>query len=899
MPFTIRCLGILIIVFSVSKISTQSLSVAQWADRQSKTSAIRWYYPRDLSEIKLPDELSSTKDFTSIENILNNSNLAIVQYTDNQYVIISSEQARTTLQEWKEIKENAREIQDAANRASRSAKIIGVKRSMASNSQLILNGTITESKNHQPVIGATISVNQGTKGAVTDEDGKYKLQLKPGLYALKIESLGMNMEEQSIMMYDHGTLDFQLSENATTLREVVVTEKTQDQNVKSLITGIEQLTTKEIKKLPSFMGEVDVLKSLITLPGVSTVGEGVGGVNVRGSTPDYNLIIEDEMMFFNPTHALGFFSLFSPDIVEDVKLYKGFMPAKYGGRISSVIQTSSKQVNKEEFHAKAGLGLLSSRVFVEGPLNKGKTGFYIGSRFSYANWLLKQVNLPDVQKSRVAFDDLELKVDHSLSSTSNIGVQVYRGQDNLTFSDIAKFGYGNEAYSIYHKKVFGTNANLTTRAIYGSYHSNLGDLKQFNPSIFSTGIHYLKLKSDLVWEKTKSTLINFGIEAIQYDVNPGKFTPDGSASQAPVRSTHSDQGIEFGMYGGLEQKLNDRLSFIVGLRLSGFAAMGPATINTYKENSLITDGIIKDSLKYNAGQIIKSYVYPEPRISFNYQLSPSGSIKLGYNRTVQYLSLISNTIAATPVDFWKLSGKYISPQRANTVSLGYYKNFANNLWETSIEGYIRTVDGILEYKDFPNLLINNHLETELLPARARAYGIELSIEKKIGAMTGRLGYTYSRSLRQTYSADKDLNINNGDWYAATYDKPNDANLLLNFNVNQRINFSTHFVYNTGRPLTVPEANYTVWNLISIPQYSERNQYRIPSYFRADAALNIFPSYRKNQLYKSSWAISVYNIFGVRNPYSVYFNQKPFQSILAYRLAILGSVFPSINYNLEF
>lgn len=896
MPLRTSLPFILLVFFSV-QLAGQNTSIAQFAN--SKTSGIHWFYSNQIAGVNVQDEIKASADISRIEEILNKANLSIIRYTPAQYIIVRSDQMHTSIKEWRDIKQADRELINATNNATAATRMIGSKGAPLHQGLASIKGIVRESSSGKPAVGATVQVLQTQKGAVTDVNGAYELQLKPGPYVIRINSLGMSAEEIPVILQGDGNLNVKLEEDATRLGEVVVTEKAVDHNVTSLITGIEQLTTKEIKKLPSFMGEVDVLKSLITLPGVSTVGEGVGGVNVRGSTPDYNLIIEDDIMFFNPTHALGFFSLFNPDITEDIKLYKGYIPAKYGGRISSVIQTTSRAVNKENWNAKLGLGLLSSRAFVELPLDKGKTAIMVGGRISHANWFLKQINVPDVQKSKVAFADLEIKLDHSLSPTSNIGVQVYKGYDDLTFSDLAKFNYGNEAYSIYHKKVFGTKVNLITRAVLGGYNSELGDLLKFNPSLFKTSIGYKKLKSDLTWQKTAGSFLNFGVEAIQYTVNPGAFSPDGPNSQAFTRTTSKDHGIEAGIYAGLEQKLSDQLSISGGVRVSTFLAQGPKTINKYKDGSLINDDIVVDSSKYNSGQIIKTFFNIEPRLSVNYRLSPSSSIKLGYNRTAQYLSLISNTVAATPVDFWKLADYYIPPQRANTVSLGYYKNFNQNIWETSIEIYARNIDGVFEYKDFPNLLINNHLETELLPTRARAYGLELSIEKKIGSATGRLGYTYSRSLRQTFSPNKDLNINNGDWYAATYDKPNDVNLLLNFNVSQRINFSTHFVYNTGRPLTAPEANYGVWNLVNIPQYSQRNQYRIPDYFRADAALNVFPSYKKDQKFKGSWALSVYNIFGIRNAYSVYFNQKPFQSILAYRLAILGSIFPSINYNIEF
>ncbi|MEZ4896382.1 MAG: TonB-dependent receptor [Saprospiraceae bacterium] len=834
---------------------------------------------------------------TSFNAWLREKGLTCIAYNEETWIVVAYADAERSLEAWKR-RNKLLEAISAQPSDQVSATVIGaIQSGEAAKGQLTLTGIVRDEETGETIIGATIIPQQGGDPTVSDVDGTFTLQLPVGENRLTVQSIGMEEKEIPIVMAGEGELDVFLHRASLQLEEVVVSEKAADQNLRSLTMGIEQLNMKEIAKLPAFLGEFDVIKSLISLPGVSTAGEGVGGINVRGGNIDQNLIIQDDIIYFNPSHALGFFSLFHPDLVDDVKLFKGNIPAKYGGRLSSVLSTGMRTGSKEEWTIKAGLGIMSSKLALEGPLVNNKTSIILGGRISYINWILGLVNLPDVQDSRVSFSDFQGKLDHRLNNKSSIGLEGYQGSDYLRFANEARFNYGTRSLAAYYNTLIGNRANLNTKLIYGNYYSDLGDLKILNPSVFKTGIEYVKGRSELVFQKNQRATWVGGIEATRYQVNPGILGPDNDESAVVKEETPREQGIEGALYLETEQRFSDLFSFSAGLRFSGFILQGPKRVRNYAGPDQLYDEAT-DTTSYAKGATVASYFGLEPRVSMNYRMNETSSLKLGATRTYQYLSLISNTVAATPVDFWKLADSYLKPQRADGISLGYYRNFKNNEWETSAEVYYKVLQNVPEYRDFPDLLGNEFLETELVPAEGQNYGLELSIKKNLGLLTGRLSYTYSRAIRRVNTGIPELDVNRGGWYPSYFDKPHDITTLLNFNIMQRLSLNVSFTYSSGRPITAPTGKYTDWHVVSVPIYSDRNQYRIPDYYRMDVSANLFPGYRKDRRLKSSWSLSVYNLLGRKNAYSIYFRQKPFQSLSTYRLAVLGSIFPSITYNLE-
>lgn len=855
---------------------------------------------RALSGDKLQFTWDRNKDLHSeFNHWLESLGLTCIVYNANTWIVVSYADAARPLEAWNRRNKLLSALADKQDKKTEVVVIGNLQAGAPLSNRLELKGVVRDEETGETIIGATIIPQNGGEPTVTDVDGSYDLQLPVGENVLVVTSIGMEQKEIPLVMAGNGSHDIFIHRASLQLEEIVVSEKAADQNLRSLTMGIEQLNMKEIAKLPAFLGEFDVLKSLIALPGVSTAGEGVGGINVRGGNIDQNLIIQDDIIYFNPSHALGFFSLFHPDLVDDVKLFKGNIPAKYGGRLSSVLATSMRTGNKQDWTFKAGIGVMSSKVSLDGPLVKDKTSLVLGGRISYINWILKLVNEPQVKKSRVSFFDFQGKLDHRLTNKSSIGLEGYQGSDYFRFADEARFNYSTKSLAAYYNTLIGNRANLNTKVIYGLYTSDLGDLKPLNPSVFSTGIGYLKGRTEMVFQQNQRATWVAGIEAIRHQVNPGILGPDNPESLVVKESTPEEQGWEGGLYVETEQNFSDKLSFSAGLRLSGFALQGAKRVRTYAgTRESVSYGEAIDTVSYGSGELIDTYFGLEPRISVNYRLTETASLKLGATRTYQYLSLISNTVAATPVDFWKLADTYLKPQKADGISLGYYRNFNNNVWETSAEVYFKALRNVPEYRDFPELLGNEFLETELVPADGRNYGLEVSIKKNLGLVSGRLSYTYSRSIRRVKTEIPELNVNQGRWYPSYFDKPHDVTMLVNFNLMQRLSLNVSFTYNTGRPITAPTGKYTDWHVINVPIYSDRNQYRIPDYYRMDVSANLFPGYRKDRKFQSSWSLSIYNLLGRKNAYSIYFRQKPFQSLSTYRLAVLGSIFPSITYNLE-
>ena len=856
-----------------------------------------YFHPDDLAVLnKVAEQSGETYTQASLMKALERYAMTIITYNKDQWVIASIKDTETSLAIWQE-RENLKRLQEELSLQKIIINIGDLENASKSNN-VIVTGKILDNLNKLAVIGATVEILGSTGGSATDENGDYKLTIPKGSQQLIFKSLGMVTQVMDIMAYGDGQLDVNMEEEAVSLEEVVVTERAKDENVKRVQMGVEQLALKEIKKLPSFMGEVDVVKSLLSLPGVSTAGEGVGGLNIRGGNTDQNLFIQDDIMFFNASHALGFFSLFHPDLVESVKLYKGNIPSKFGGRISSVLQTTSVTGDKNKWTVKGGVGLTASKIAIDGPLIKNKLTLSAGYRVSTINYLLNLVQLPEVQASKINFYDLQGKLTYWLNSNSAIGVQAYDANDDFKLGNQVKFDYKTRAYSAYYKTLLSPDKLFNLRITKGQYYSNLNDLLPSNPSIFNTGISYLSGKADINIEKSRNNSINFGIEAIQYDLNPGALLPGADDSEIEPKVLKNENGLELGVYGEItKEDVIKNLSFSAGLRLSGFGIIGERALRHYSTESYFPANAQTEVTSLAKGEIGSKYFGLEPRISLNYQLSSTASLKGSVNRTFQYLTQISNSVAASPIDYWKLVDNNIKPQSALTYSLGVYKNFKENVWETSMEVYIRDIKNVNDYIDYADLVANDLIERELIFGKGRNYGVELSAKKTIGKVTTRLGYTYSRSLKKLKFEDSNYSLNSGNWYPSNFDKPHDLQLLMNLSPSQRYSFNFNYNIGSGRPVSAPTGKFNDWNGIGIPVYGERNNYRLPLYHRMDISANIFPGYRKDKKLKSSWTLGIYNVYFRKNAYSVNFKQENVGStIKAFRLAVLGTAFPSITYN---
>lgn len=900
----VKSILLLLLLYSASafsqadSISLEKLPLADFSEKVYKELGLSIYYEQSKTEtIALTGIFTSENFIDELDAVLNPHGFTTISYNPSQIIIVEIQDANTSLKNWEKREALARKIQDQNNADAKKTIVIGDVKNMSSQEFVSMKGKVIGENNQEEIIGATIEPASGSS-TTTDLEGNFMIELKVGENELTVNSLGFATKRIDLIVYSGGSLQISMFEDATRLDEIVVLDKASNENIKSKDIGLARLSMKEIQKLPSFMGELDVMKSLLTLPGVSSSGDGASGLNIRGGNTDQNLILLDDIIMFNPNHALGFFSAFNPDLVDDIKLYKGNTPSLYGGRISSVLSTTTKSGDKQRWGLKGGLGLTSSRLTIDGPVIKDKLTLTLGGRISTINPFLQAIQVPDIQSSRVNFYDIQGKATYWLSNSQSLGFQAYSSFDKFRLADELQFDYSSQNYSAFYNAIIGVNKNLNVRLVSGQYESNLNDLVPVNPSIFNSGVNYLSGKANLKVDSKSGIIYNIGSEVINYKINPGAIIPGDETSSVEQRSTGIENGIEAAVFVGTEMNLSAKLSMIAGLRISSFSALGEEQVRSYSSERYWNETSFIAAEEIAAGDIYKTYYGVEPRLGINYVISESLSLKTSYNRSNQYIYQISNTVAATPIDFWKSADNNLKPLAANTLSAGLYKNFKDNTWETSLEVYYRNIENTIDYIDFPDLFANDNIETQLISGIGRNYGVELSIKKNLGKLKSTIAYTYSRSQRKISLEDPLLTINNGEWYSSNFDKPHDLNILLNYNPRKRVSLNLSFSYNTGRPTSAPAGKFDDLNIFGIPIYGPRNNYRIPDYHRLDLSVNVFPGYRKDRIWKGNWTFSLFNVYGRRNAYAVYFRQESLNRLRAYKVSVLGTVLPSITYNIE-
>jgi len=764
----------------------------------------------------------------------------------------------------------------------------------------ILRGIVSNPETGEPLVGASLMIREIEVGTTTGEDGSYGLILPLGLHKLQATYLGLEPITKYIEIYDDGVVDFGLSKQAYSLREVVVQASIDDKNTRNTSAGVTQLQVKEIRALPSFLGEVDIVKSLLMLPGVSSVGEGASGFNVRGGRIDQNLVQLNGGALFNASHVLGFFSAFNPDVIDQFTLYKGHVPAQFGGRASSVLDILVRDGNFEEYEVKGGIGLVASRIAVEGPIIQDKTSFLFGGRASYSDWLLGLVREPNVRNSSAGFNDINLILSHRLNLNHRVSISYYGSSDRFRYAQDFGFEYGSQLFSARWNGILSNQLSTSSSLTAGDYRSASFLPEGQQAFTLDNGIQYYQFKQNFFYVPDPHT-INFGIEANVNQMKPDALNPRGEASIVLSKLVERDQSRDMALYFNDEIQLSDRFSINAGLRYSLFQQTGADQIFIYADAQLREVQEITDTLRYRNGEVIQSYGGLEPRIGLRLGLDKhnAGAIKMSYNRARQYIHLISNSTAPTPVDIWQVSNPYLPPQIADNFSLGYFRNFNQNVFESYIEFYYKRINNLVDYQDFPELLLNEHIETDLVSGLGRAYGMEIYFRRKAGRWTGWISYAYSRSEIRIPLAASKTPINQGNWYPTSYDQPHAVNLIAKRQLGKRSFLSFNFTYRTGRPITGLISTY-VQNRSAIPHFSERNQYRIPDYWRLDASLLIAGREWPGKKYKWDLSLSVYNIFGRENAFSVFY-ERP-EGILvpkAFQLSILGAAFPSATYNFSF
>jgi len=757
-------------------------------------------------------------------------------------------------------------------------------------------GYLTDIKTGEPLTGVSVSVEALKTGAITDQYGYFSLNLPKGKNILSIQGIGITETLRPIMLYSDGKINFELENMIMALRNVTITAQKLN-NIRNPQMGLQRIDISAIKQIPVVFGEPDILRAVTALPGVKTVGEASTGLNVRGGSPDQNLILFNDVTIFNPSHFFGMFSALNPEIVKDVELYKSSIPARYGGRLSSVLNINGREGNKKEISGSAGIGLLTSRLNIEGPLVKDKSSFIVGGRTTYANWLLNL--LPDQYKnSRASFYDINLGITHQLNKKNSLYITGYISNDRFNLNNDTFYRYSNKNVSLKWKHVF--NNRLTGIFIlgYDRYEYEISsDKVPFTAYTLGFDVNQSHLRTLFTYYLNNKNTVEFGLNSIFYKLHPGSYLPDSKESVIIPDRLSPEQALETAAFVSDRYTFSSRLSAEVGLRFSMFNYLGPGQINSYAPGLPKTEDNITGVVNYSSGKFIKTYTAPELRASLRYAFNDSFSVKISYNSQTQYIHLISNTTAMAPTDTWKLSDPNIKPQSGDQVSLGLYRNFKSNTIEASVEIYYKRIKDYLDYTSGAELIMNHHLETDVVGTKGKAYGVEFLLKKTNGKLNGWLSYTWSRILLKMDDPSRGAIINKGNYYPANYDKPNDFTLIGNYRINHRFSVSLNATYSTGRPFTLPIGRYYYGNA---PRtlYADRNAYRIPDYFRTDFSMNIEGNHRVYQKTHNSWSVGVYNLTGRKNAYSVYYVSEN-NSINGYKLSIFGSIIPYVNFNIRF
>jgi hypothetical protein len=761
-------------------------------------------------------------------------------------------------------------------------------------------GQVTDGATNKPLANVSIYDKSQGVGLTTDSTGAFSLQVLPGPYNLTFSAVGYFARTRFIEI-GRATVRIQVTLNPDTrqLAEVSVTGRAPDANVSTAQMSVVRLDMKNLRNIPVVFGEVDILKALTLQPGVSTVGEGAGGFNVRGGRTDQNLVLLDGAPLFNTSHLLGLLSNLNADAIQDVTLYKGGIPAAYGGRLSSLLLMNTKSGETDRISVNGGIGLITSRLLAQGPITKNKKlTFLAGGRIAYPSFLLGVFPEP-TNKDRASFYDLNGRLTYRLHENSQLSATVYRSFDTFKFPQDTLYTTQSTLLTARWSQRITPRLSFNLTATQSDYRFFLDGLTQANTYRYRSTIRQRDARLDWLWtvptdRPTPAHRLEFGGSLTGYQLLLGSITPTGNNSNIIPLTLPTEQAREWAGYLSEEWTPTRVVSVQVGIRYAQFTNVGPGLAYQYAEGQPRTRESIRDTLRYSIGQKLAQYGGWEPRATVRANLTRNSSLKVSYNRTRQYMHLISNTTAISPVDFWKVSDALIPPQVADQIAVGYFHNFRDNQYETSVEVYHKTLENLVEYRNGATLLLNPTLDADLLQAQGKAYGVEVSIQKTRGILTGLVAYTYSRTLARVPSTYPNLQINGGNWYPSTFDRPHNLTIATQWKWSRGWTFGTNFVYTSGRPTTYPDGTYRL-NGTKVLDYSQRNADRIPDYHRLDVSFTKDGRRSSTQRHYSNWSVSIYNVYARKNPYSIYF-QRTNTTTKSYQLSVLGTIIPSISWN---
>ncbi|HEC41773.1 MAG TPA: hypothetical protein ENI20_02980 [Bacteroides sp.] len=891
-----------------------SLGLEEFIQLLEEDYQLRFYY----NPAWITDSLSSNVNYDNVELIsgikdyVGQFGFGIYEDLPDVYItrgsIPKKEFARNFYRSLSEVSYVITEVTDTISEEVASEKLNGSEFEMVqfgnpspdlSGNKYYIRGIVLDSETGQSIIGATVQIAGASTGTVTDINGNYNLVIPSGQNEILYRAVGKKTARRMVTAYRNGTLDVSLANDYKLIDQVTVFGQYNDKL--SRMDGAEQLDVVVLKKSIMILGETDILKGLMTMPGVQAASEVATGYNVRGGSTDQNLVLLDDAPLMNLSHFFGFFSNINADVVQGIELYKSGMPSSMGGRISSILDIKSRTGDYEKYSLQGGISPISANITFDGPILKDRISFIGSGRSTYSDWILRRVGDERVKNSSASFYDIFGKIGVKLENNHNLSLSFYKSQDYFKFDQIQTQEYSNLAFSSVYSTQLSEKTSYDASLSFSSYNSSLSDESVPTISMISSyKFNQYSLNNRFNWKSNRWIDLRFGVSGILYDIQPGSQNPLGPESIVEPLDLDNERAIEGSLYIQNDQTVNRWLKLSYGLRYTAYAYMGPAVVFDYNEGVTRSLSSLKDTSMYSKGELIKSYSGPEFRFMGKIILDSKSSFKFSYNRTRQYIGLVSNTVLPAPTDFWKLSNTHIQPKIGDIVSLGYFRNVVLNPSSSllfSLEAYYRYTKNILDYKTGAELFANEHIETEIIQGINRSYGIEFQISRDKGDLTGWLNYTYARSLNRFWSELPEEKINNGEYFPANYDKPHQMNLVANYDLFRRLRISTNIHYSTGRPVTLPETAFNYRGSKRI-QFSDRNQFRLADYFRTDLTATIEGNYKVNKIIHGSLSFSVVNITGRNNPYSIFFDYNERGQLKAYTLAIYGVPIFTITYKFK-
>jgi len=761
---------------------------------------------------------------------------------------------------------------------------------------VVLSGYIKNSDTKEPVSGVTVFVQKLSLGTISNEFGFFTLTLPRGIHYLQFSFIGMREKNVSLNLFGSGELNVEMKSVMIPLKEAVVSAQ-KSVTLQRFEVGAEKINITSFKLLPTSMGESDIIKSVLLIPGVQSVGEGSAGFNVRGGSADQNLILLYGAPIYNSSHFFGFFSAVNSDIIKDVTLYKGGIPSRYGGRISSVLDIGSKEGNRKEFAGNAGISPITTHISLEGPIIKDTLTYIFTARTTYSNWIFGLLKDPALHRSRASFYDMNGKITYDLNKNNKIDFSAYLSHDGFRFNSDTTYGYNNNIVALKWRHFFNSrffSSFSVNNSFYGYDISS--QFRTTEAFVLSHRLNSTGLKADFNLFLGRNE-VNFGLDLTRYAVIPGSYQPYNDSSLVIPNTLKKERAWEGGIYFDDKFILTDYLSVNAGVRLSSFFTFGPGSVMIYDPRFSKSLSTITDTLNFRPGQIVSKYGGPEFRVSLNFRLTNRTSFKINYNRTRQYIHLLSNSTSISPTDTWKLSDYNVKPQIGDQIALGYYEMLMNNSFEISAEAYYKEIRNMVDFKGGTDFIMDPTIEKDIVNVRGKAYGLELVLKKTEGKIRYSIGYTYSRTYIRSLSQFSEEIINSGKWFPANFDKPNDLVITLNYIFSRRFSISSNYTWSTGRPVTYPVATYNMYDDILV-HYSDRNKYRIPDYSRLDLSFQINGNLRAHRVARPNWTFSVYNLLGRENVYSIYF-KKVGNVYTGYKLSVFGRAIPSVTCSFDF